>query len=101
MITNSSFNIQFEFIAPYTPEQNGIVERKFQTLYAKTRATLNKARFPLWMRNRLWAQCARLTTMLDTIIVNKSNSDSPYEKWHGNTPRWLNFMRIFGEIGVV
>lgn len=97
----SEFRIQFEYTAPYTPEQNGITERSFQTLFNKTRATLNKAFLPKWMRDRLWAQCARLTTMLDTIVVNKADADSPYEKWNGKSPAWLPFMRMFGEVGVV
>ena len=34
--------INFEYTAPYTPQHNGVVERKFQTLYNKIRSFLNQ-----------------------------------------------------------
>ena len=40
-----NLGIEFEFTAPNTPQQNGIVERKFATLYGQGRALLNKAGF--------------------------------------------------------
>ena len=49
------FKITFEFTAPNTPQQNGRIERKFVTLYGKVRSLLNRARFPLWLRNNMWA----------------------------------------------
>ena len=39
------FNIKFEFTAPYTPQQNGVVEIEFATLYERVRAMLNGACF--------------------------------------------------------
>ena len=38
-------NIEFEFTAPGTPQQNGVVECKFATLFGRARAMLNKAGF--------------------------------------------------------
>jgi hypothetical protein len=38
-----SFGIKFEFLGPRTPQRNGKVERKFQTLYVRIRAILNEA----------------------------------------------------------
>jgi hypothetical protein len=34
-----------EFTSPYTPEQNGKVERSFASLWGRTRAILNEAGF--------------------------------------------------------
>jgi len=93
--------IKFEFTTPYTPEQNGKVERKFATLFSKTRAMLNHARLPQSIRNKLWAQCANHATDLDNVIVTDSTSLTPIEKYHGSLPKWINSFRIFGEIGIV
>jgi hypothetical protein len=46
--------VRFELTAPYTPEQNGMVERKYATLYGKVRAMLNWAKFPTSLRQLLW-----------------------------------------------
>ena len=35
MDENKEHNINFEFTAPYMPELNGKIERKFATLYGK------------------------------------------------------------------
>jgi hypothetical protein len=40
-----SFGINFELLCPRTPQRNGRVERKFQTLYGRIRAMLNGAWF--------------------------------------------------------
>ena len=42
--------VRFEFTAPNTPQQNGVTERKFATLYGRGRAILNKAGFTCRMR---------------------------------------------------
>ena len=37
---------KFEYTAPDTPEQNGVVERKFKTLYAKVRSAEEMQNLP-------------------------------------------------------
>jgi transposase InsO family protein len=41
-------NIKFEFSSPRTPQQNGKVERKFQTFFGRIRAILNNAGLEVW-----------------------------------------------------
>jgi hypothetical protein len=38
---DKTITIRFDLTAPYNPEQNGMVERKYATLYGKVRAMLN------------------------------------------------------------
>jgi transposase InsO family protein len=59
---DTKLNIKSEFTAPYTPQQNGKIERKFATLWGRVRATLNTSQRPWSLRNKLWAQCAILMT---------------------------------------
>ena len=56
------YNIKFEFSGPRTPQQNGKVERKFQTFYGRIRAMLNHAGFENGKRSGIWAECARTIT---------------------------------------
>ena len=95
------FNIKFELTPPYTPEHNGTIERKFQTLYGKTRSMLNACHFSISLREQLWAHCAHLATLLDIITVDKATDKSPYELWYNKTPKWASNLRTFGEIGIV
>jgi hypothetical protein len=68
----TKFNVTFEFTAPNTPQQNGRVERKFATLYGKVRSILNRAKVPLWLRNKLWAYAAQHATKLENILVDEN-----------------------------
>ena len=67
-----NLGIDFEFTAPNTPQQNGIVEQKFATLYGRGRALLNKAGFNRTMRKGLWAEAARIATLLDSSLGKPS-----------------------------
>ena len=62
------FNIKFEFTAPYTPRQNGVVERAFATLYGRVRAMINGAGLEKRLREYLWAECTSTATMLQNSL---------------------------------
>ena len=66
-------NINIEFTAPHTPQQNGVVERRFSFLYDKVREILNRAGFPLNLRELFWAECCNMETQLDNILVKRNN----------------------------
>ena len=94
-------NIKFEYTAPYTPQQNGKIERKFATLWGKNRAILNEAKLSRYLRDKLWAQGAHMVTQLENIVVSKKDQESPYEKFYGNNPIWVKHMHMFGEIAII
>jgi hypothetical protein len=96
---DETLNPIFEFTAPYTPQQNGKIERKFATLWGKVRAMLNSAKLPWNLRNRLWAQCANLATQLENILV--TNNTTPYKLMNDSDPSWINNLHSFGELAIV
>ncbi len=98
---DSDTHINFEFTSPYTPQQNGVVERRFQTLYGKVRAMLNCARLTKHLRSGLWAQSADTATKMECLLVEKEGEISPYEKFYGKRPAFAKHLRIFGEMGIV
>lgn len=84
--------IQQHLTAPYTPEQNGVVERRNQTIMGMARSMLKAMNLP----GRLWGE-AMATTM---YILNRSPTQSvegstPYEVWHGSKPT-VSHLRTFG-----
>ena len=98
---DEKLTIQFEFTAPYSPQQNGKIERKFSTLWGKVRAMLNCAKLPWNIRNKVWAQCANHATKLENILMVSDFGTSPYELLHKEKPKWLNNLHTFGEIAIV
>ena len=88
--------INFEYTAPYTPQHNGVVERKFQTLYNKIRSFLNQSGIEEHMIKRLWAECASTVTKLDNITTHGDKQTIPYEIYHKNKPLFLENIHEFG-----
>jgi hypothetical protein len=96
-----SFDINFEFSGPRTPQRNGKVERKFQTLYGRIRAMLNGANLEGELKDKIWEECVMNVTNLSNITSTKSSLKSPFEFLFGENPILHNNLKIFAEIGVV
>ena len=45
-----------EYTAPYTPQQNGKVERAFPTHFSRARAACNGAKLPVELRKKLFCE---------------------------------------------
>jgi hypothetical protein len=77
---------------PYTPQQNGVVERMNMTLMKKARSMLSNA----GLGQEFWAEAVGTTCYL----VNRSPSSvlddkTPHEVWSGKKPS-LQHLRVFG-----
>jgi hypothetical protein len=96
-----SFVITFEFSGPRTPQRNGKVERKFQTLYGRIREMLNGADLEGELRDEMSAECVMNVTYLSNITSTKSNFKRPFELFHGEKPTLHDNLKIFCEVGVV
>ncbi|CAM8965989.1 unnamed protein product [Rhodiola kirilowii] len=97
--TSSSFNsfceeqgIKRQLTASYTPQQNGIAERRNRTILNMVRCLLNDRAVP----KTFWPEAAKWTT----YILNRSYTPSvenmvPEECWSGIKPS-VEHLRIFG-----
>jgi hypothetical protein len=94
-------NLQFEFTAPSTPQQNGRVERKFAILYNYMRSMLNKAQLPENLRHSLWAEAAKHATDIVNCLCTSTNRLPPYHMFHQHDPPFFEHLRIFGEVTVL
>jgi hypothetical protein len=94
------YEIQFEYTAPYTPQQNGRTESKFATLYGKIRALNTASQFSQILQNYLWTHAALLVTSLENTIVDQKGS-TPHFILTETNPNWVKYLWTFGEIGIV
>jgi hypothetical protein len=98
----NDLDIEFEYTAPGTPQQNGKVERKFATLYGRARSMLNGAKVIKTLRNRLWAECAKTATDLENVSVSPRDKLNALNRFYKtkDDPKWVRYLRTFGEICV-
>jgi transposase InsO family protein len=84
--------MQRHLTAPYTSEQNGVVERRNQSVKGMACSMMKAMSMPSWF----WGE-AVLTAV---FILNRSPTQSvegrtPYEVWHGKKPS-VDYFRTFG-----
>lgn len=84
--------IKRELTAPYTPEQNGVAERKNRTVVEMARSMLKSKGLP----DNFWAEGVAAAVYLLNISPTKSVWNmTPYEAWYGNKPS-VSHLRVFG-----
>ena len=94
------YNVHIEFTAPYTPKQNGIVERKFVTIRDRSVAAMIKAKFSDESQGLLWAESVNTHTRLSNIVCNSNdNENCPDYLFYGTKPTLYKNLIQFGRIG--
>ena len=99
--TSSDFNlyceeagIEHQFTAPYTPEQNGVSERRNRYIMEMVRCMLHEKNLP----KLFWAEAANTAVFLQNRLPTKLLEEkTPFEVWYDNKPS-LSFLKIFGSI---
>ena len=76
--------IVHQTIAPYTPQQNNIVERKNRTLKDMVHSMLNSSGLQQYM----WGETLLTTNTILNTIPHKKTSKSSYELWKGKLPSY-------------
>ena len=102
LLEEEGLGVQFEFTAPYTPQQNKSIERSFTTSFGRIKAMMNYVGFKNDLRYSLWAECANVETDICNISVNKNGDKNPYQKSVCKTnPRFTDNLKGFREVGVL
>ena len=83
--------IKQETSAPYSPHQNGTVERNWRSIFEMARCLLIEAKLPKY----LWTYAVMTAVYIRNRCYNKRTSKTPYEVLTGKKPN-LSKMHIFG-----
>ncbi|GJV20172.1 retrovirus-related pol polyprotein from transposon TNT 1-94, partial [Tanacetum coccineum] len=83
--------------APYSPQQNGVVERKNRTILNMVRSMLKSKKMP----KEFWAEAVDCAVyLLNRCPSNNLDNKTPQEAWNGMKPT-VSHLRIFGNITYV
>jgi hypothetical protein len=84
--------LEHQFSSPYTPPQNGVVERKNRTLCEMARMMLDEHRTP----RRYWAEAVNTACyVMNRIYLWVHKKKTCYKLMHGCTPKVSHF-HVFG-----
>ena len=91
--------IVFETSAPYTPQQNGKVERSNRTIMECARTMLHASE----LSRNFWAEAVNTAVYLlnRVTIINKGDEiKTAYELWTGRKPN-VSHLKTFGSVAYV
>jgi hypothetical protein len=85
--------IKHEFSVPYTPQQNGVVERKNRTLIEAARAMLDEYKIP---EKDYWAEAVNTAChAINLLYLHKIMKKTAYELLTSKKPK-VDYFRVFG-----
>ncbi|XP_076918584.1 uncharacterized protein LOC143579055 [Bidens hawaiensis] len=81
-----------QLTAPYSPQQNGVVERRNRTMLSTTRSIMKAMSMP----QNFWGEAVRHTIyVLNRIPTKALTNTTPFEALKGRKPN-LKHLRVFG-----
>jgi hypothetical protein len=84
--------IKHEFSYPYTPQQNGVVERKNRTLLDMAKTMLDEYKTP----DRFWAEAINIVCYsINRLYLHRILKKTSYELLIGKKPN-VYYFRVFG-----
>ena len=84
--------IKHQCTVPYTPQQNGVAERKNRSLMEMARCMVKSQSLP----HSFWLEAIMCATyVLNRCPTKALQSITPYEAWHGKKPS-VSHLRVFG-----
>ncbi|KAK9928322.1 hypothetical protein M0R45_025465 [Rubus argutus] len=89
--------VKRQLTTAYTPQQNGVAERKNRTVMNMVRAMLSEKKVPksFWPEATRW--CIHVLNRSPTLVVKNM---TPEEAWSGEKPS-VDHFRVFGCVGYV
>nr|GEX98927.1 retrotransposon protein, putative, Ty1-copia subclass [Tanacetum cinerariifolium] len=86
-----AYGIVQQLTPPYTPQHNGVSERRNRTLLDMVRSMMNLTTLPLSFWDYALESVARILNMVPTKKVD----ETPYELWFGKVPN-LSYLKVWG-----
>ncbi|GJT25784.1 retrotransposon protein, putative, ty1-copia subclass [Tanacetum coccineum] len=75
----------------YTPQHNGVSERRNRTLLYMVRSMMSQTTIP----KSFWDYALETATRILNMVPTKKVENTPYEVWHGQAPK-LSYLKVWG-----
>nr|GEX87847.1 retrotransposon protein, putative, Ty1-copia subclass [Tanacetum cinerariifolium] len=81
---------------PYTPQHNGVSERRNRTLLDMVRSMMSQTTLPKFF----WDYALETAACILNMVLTKKVEKIPYEVWHGQAPK-LSYLKVGGSEALV
>jgi transposase InsO family protein len=89
----AELGIRRELITPYSPQQNGVVERRNQSVMAVARCMMKAEHLPnIFGGGGEAINC--VVYLLNRVVSKSTGGKNPYELWTGSKPA-MNHLKVF------
>ncbi|KAJ4728947.1 Retrovirus-related Pol polyprotein from transposon TNT 1-94 [Melia azedarach] len=86
--------IQHQLTVPYSPQQNGVCERKNRTLFEMARSMMHEKNLP----KKFWAEAVYTSVYLQNRLPTHAiEGKTPIEAWSGLKPS-VGHLKVFGSV---
>jgi hypothetical protein len=95
--------IKFEFTGQDTPQRNYLAEVELATIASRGRAIMSAAAIPKELCQIFWREAFQTSTYSDGLVLVEIDGvlKTRFEHWEGTLPRFLRYLRKWGESGVL
>ena len=94
--------ITLEYTAPYTPKQNGRVEKKIHVLWQRATTMMVNANLTQSSQGDFWAEAVATANYHEDLVIKAGRQVPALEAWTGlPVNKWVNRLVEFGRIGIV
>ncbi|KAL8109516.1 hypothetical protein AgCh_025575 [Apium graveolens] len=91
---NEKDGLTRHYTAPYTPQQNGVMECRNRTVVEMAKICLKEMKLPSFM----WGEAVRHSVyLLNKLPMRALSGITPYEAWNEKKPQ-VGFIKVFGSI---
>lgn len=88
--------IEAQLTAAYSPQQNGVAERRNRSLQEMSSCMLLDAGLP----RKYWGEAIMTSAYIQNRMPSRSVDTTPYQKWFGEKPS-VEHMKVFGSVAYV
>ncbi|GJU43179.1 zinc finger, CCHC-type containing protein [Tanacetum coccineum] len=81
---------------PYTPQNNGVSERRNRTLLDMVQSMMSQTTLP----KSFWDYALEIAAHILNMVPTKKVDKTPYEIWHGQPPK-LCYLKVWGCVTLV
>ena len=93
-------SIKMEYTAPYSPKQNGLLERAITFIMDRTRSMINSSGFDGKLCEHLWKKAEQHSVILDNLHV-RTKGKSSFKLFLNKKYDLIYNLKVFGRIAVV